>query len=493
VTHPTDFAGMARAAARKAELASASHLPIRFYDPWEEWPLPPWPGGTLSRQTEETIALMALRDGVDFSAQAMIYIAAASGAAPKNARFAPYQKSLWAVPPIVWMMLLAMSGQRKTQLLDNAFRSLRKLHGGPWAEYMVELDRWNALPEDEKRAGGKPRRPHSYIIDNASLQALQHVLAATQRGTLYLKDELAGFLDFGRFSSGNGADERSFFVDAYEDKMDTSLRIGRDDRYIQHTGITVFGCMQPARLASLKGLELESDGLLQRFITVRPAKPAVSRPDIEAPGQELIDKAIERIAILNGKRYFTDPDGSAIIHETERDGSEFAAITEFGIGFQGFCGKLHGTHARLALVLHMLERPDEEQIPAATVHRAARLTMEFILPHTRDFYATTPSANFTITRDIAGWLLTKAEPRVRASDITSGVASCKGMGLKRLQEVLDPLVTGGWLEPEQDSPANRAWMLNAELKPAFASRSKAEAERRAATRALLRRIGDDRN
>jgi hypothetical protein len=480
-----DFAAMAAKAARKAAAAKPPHP---FYDPWEEWPIPPWPSETLPRQMEDTIDQIARRDGVDFNAQAMAYIAAASGAAPKNARFTPYQKGHWDVPPIIWLMLLAMSGQRKTQLLDNAFRVLRRLHNDLFVKYMGELDHWNHLPEDQKRGGGKPRRPHSFVVDNASLQALQQTLAAANRGTLYLKDELAGLFEFGRFSAGKGADERAFFLEAYEDKSDTTLRIGRDDSYIRHTGVTICGCMQPARLADLKSLALDSDGLMQRFIAMPIGISNVSNPDVEASNQRLIDNRIERIARLDGTGYRTDADGSVIIHDTEQAGGEYAAITDYGLGFQGFCGKLHGTHARLALILHLLDDPAEPIIPATTVQRAGRLTNQFVLPHTRAFYDTVPSANIVIARDIAGWLLTKAPPRIRASDFCSGVAACKGMVLKRLHEVLDPLDTGGWLEQEEPGPANRAWALNPEVKPFFADREKTEAQRRADARNLLRRI-----
>jgi hypothetical protein len=40
-----------------------------------------------------------------------------------------------------------------------------------------------------------------------------------------------------------------------------------------------------------------------------------------------------------------------------------------------------------------------------------------------------------------------------------GVAGCSGKPLKFIQSALDPLVTGGWLEPETEYPSNRAWTL----------------------------------
>ena len=55
---------------------------------------------------------------------------------------------------------------------------------------MGELQRWRMLSDDEKREGGKPPEPHSFIVNDATLEKLQLILAANPRGTLVLKDEL---------------------------------------------------------------------------------------------------------------------------------------------------------------------------------------------------------------------------------------------------------------------------------------------------------------
>jgi hypothetical protein len=203
-----DAASAALKAARKARAEAAAKL----FDPWADQKPPSW----LSRDHEETIAHLCLRDGLDFGAQALAYIAAASGAAPKNARFAPYRHSGWSVPPIVWIMLIADSGQRKTALLNNAFLGLRKINGVHWDDYDEVYARWNAMPDTaEKKAHGKPREPHSYIVQDTSPEALQIILAGNDRGTLLLKDELASLFDFGRYSSGTGGSERAFYLESY--------------------------------------------------------------------------------------------------------------------------------------------------------------------------------------------------------------------------------------------------------------------------------------
>jgi len=320
-----------------------------------------------------------------------------------------------------------------------------------------------------------------------TLEKLQLILAANPRGTLKLMDELASLLDFGRYGAGNGAAERAFYLESYEGGAFTVHRLGRDSVHVPNAALTIFGGTQPDRLTAFKGLD--SDGLLQRFAVMLVAPALLSRPDVAVRGKDQLDEAIGWLVRLTGRRYFATPQGGDLIRRTERDAGDFAAIPDFGLGFQGFARKLHGTHARLALVLHLIESPQSDELPIGTIERAGWLALRFLLPHARNFYSTLPGAVVALTRDIAGWLLTNAPSRVRASDVTSCVKACRGMGIKPLVEALDPLVTGGWLDPEESFPSNRAWMLNPELRATFAERTKAEAEWRAAVRALIGRMG----
>jgi hypothetical protein len=96
-----------------------------FVDPWSDPPPPEFPGGVLSREMENTVFATALRNGFCPGVLAMAYLAAASGAASKASRFTPYTNSPWWVPPIVWVMPIADSGQRKTAIEDIAFAALR--------------------------------------------------------------------------------------------------------------------------------------------------------------------------------------------------------------------------------------------------------------------------------------------------------------------------------------------------------------------------------
>ena len=165
----------------------------------------------------------------------------------------------------------------------------------------------------------------------------------------------------------------------------------------------IFGACQPDRLADFK--DLGSDGLLQRFITLVIAAKRLSEPKTIVIGQDKINQAIDLLMEYQHREiYLTTFEGSDLIRETEVAALELSEITDYGKTFQGFCNKLHGLHARLAFLLHLLEDPGATFISTDTIERAGRLAM-FCVGHARAFYSRTPSSVLEITKDVAGHIL----------------------------------------------------------------------------------------
>jgi hypothetical protein len=262
-------------------------------------------------------------------------------------------------------------------------------------------------------------------------------------------------------------------------------RIGRETDH-GDVAITLFGCCQPDRFASFG--DLGEDGTLQRIIPLVFAERKLSEPSVVVTGQDDIDRAIDLLMTEPGQRiYRTTPEGSQLIRDTEEWAFPFGELTTYGKAFAGFCNKLHGLHARLAFLLHLFDgRQAEPTIPAETVSRAGRLA-KFCMLHARAFHGRVPGSVLDNTKDVAGHLLARAptpgeDERIVASQITSGVRSCRGMALKRLIEVLDPLVTGGWLAPETPWPSCNAWLVMPGLREAFREQRQDQQQRRATIR-----------
>jgi hypothetical protein len=474
----------------KQEQATAprpSHPLPSFFDPWSDPPPAEFPGGVLSREMEDTVFATALRNGFCPGVLAMAYLAAASGASSKASRFSPYTNSTWWVPPIIWVMPIADSGQRKTAIEDTAFAALREVHGEIWRQHRDAIRSWRAIPSQERKTTPKPLEPHSFIVEDTGVEKLQIILSENDRGSAMIKDEIAGLFEFGRYTSGKGAAERAYILQTYEGGTYTVSRVGRDSIHIAVNGITLYGAIQPDRLKDFK--DLDKDGLLQRINMVRASATTPSRDDIVIRGSDKIYNKIEALTRMDSLRYTTTPEGSALIHETEKLGQKLASMSDFGVGFQGTCSKLHGTHARYSLVLHLLDDPTQLVIPTETIRRAGMLVNEFILPQARDFFSCLTGAPQQRLRNIAGWILTKAPNRFLASDVTTGVWGCRGLGTKDVGDALDPLVSGGWLEPEAPFPSNRAWTLHPRVRDAFVERTEAERARSEEVRQMFSQIG----
>jgi hypothetical protein len=141
------------------------------------------------------------------------------------------------------------------------------------------------------------------------------------------------------------------------------------------------------------------------------------------------------------------------------------------------------------MLLHLLEAPQDQTIATDAVERAGRLVHEFLLPQARDFFSGLTGSPTRRMTDIAGWILTKEPKRFLASDLTTGIRSCRGLGLKELTAELDSLVTGGWLDPESPFPSNRAWKVQPNIKASFLARAESERLRRQQAREFVRQIG----
>jgi Protein of unknown function (DUF3987) len=314
-------------------------------------------------------------------------------------------------------------------------------------------------------------------------------VSRSPHGALVLRDEIAPLFDFNRYSRGRGAEERALYLNAYEGKRTRVHRMGRDGSH-GDVALTVFGCCQPDRLADFR--DLGTDGLMQRFQPLVIAERLLSEPQTHVRGQDRLDQAIDLLMVKDGcPVYHTTQEGNALIRATEVMAHRLAEITDFGKTFQGYASKLIGLHARLAFLLHLFDgQLKQNLIPAETIDRAGHL-IRFCIGHAMAFYSRAPGALLEVTRDVAGYILTRPEPppgqeeRMVASAFTTGVRPCRGMTLRRLGDVLGPLIAGGWLTPETNIPDCNAWLVSPGLRKMFAERRTAEADRRRTVRKLI--------
>jgi hypothetical protein len=348
------------------------------------------------------------------------------------------------------------------------------------------MAQWRLLLPTQRQQQPAPT-VRALLAEDTTIEKLQEWMSENPRGLLYLRDELASLFEFGRYSNGTGAAERANFLEFYEGGP---LTIGRMTRTtsIDNCALSIIGGIQPHRLADFKGLA--DDGLLPRFGTLIMQTQKAGTRKTTPMDLTPINTAIDRLLTLGPDHYSTDAAGEDLIRETETNADGLAQRPDIGVGFGGFLRKLHGTHTRTALVLHLMDGGQDQVVPADTVQRAQRYAW-FLFEHANGFYAGLTGSSENTARAIGSFILRHPDlKRVTAGRLRSDVAACRTLqSLKDIQDAVFLLVIGGWLQPETNYPNNHAWRIRPGLGNQFAERTISETARTEAVKQAMNQLG----
>lgn len=355
----------------------------------------------------------------DYVFAAMLAVA---GAAIGNTRWVSPWRG-WTEPPVIWSMCIGLPSSGKSPAIDAALQPLRnaerplreaaEVQRNAWAEN-AELAKltesiWKenakAAIKDgdtppEKPAGcdaGPPPHIPRLLVNDGTIERLGAIVAQQPRGTLQMRDELAGWLE-GMLRYAGGGTDRPFWLEAFGGRGFTVERMGRAPLTIERLSISVLGGIQPDRLKSLL-FKSDDDGLLARFLPIWPEPAPLRRPQFWAD-EALMEVALERLLNLD---FVTDEAGQSLpqVIQFSDDARELMddfrqAAREWEAGAEGlmlsFVGKLPGVAARLALVLGFLDwaadgAKQPHEITVQHFGRAAHLVEAYFLPMARRAYA----------------------------------------------------------------------------------------------------------
>lgn len=456
----------------RAELPPAPELPLR---------------DVLGPRLAQWVADAAEAKGApaDYVFAALLAVA---GATIGNARWVSPWRG-WAEPPVIWTMCIGLPSAGKSPAIDAALQPLRKAERPlrqaaeaqrkAWAE-KAELAKlaestWKEAAKAAISKGNTPPArptgcdagppPHvpRLVVNDGTIERLGAILDRQPRGTLQMRDELAGWLEGMQRYSGGGSD-RPFWLEAFGGRGFTVERMGREPLTIDRLSIGVLGGIQPDRLKSLL-FKSDDDGLLARFLPIWPEPAPLRRPQAWAD-EALMEAALGRLLTLDlvpdeaGEPRpwfvaFTD-DARALMDDFR------AVVRGWEAGAEGlmlsFVGKLPGLTARLALVLAYLDwaadGADEPQ--AITVQhfgRAAHLVEAYLLPMARRAYAdtATPKAE-RAARRLVGIVREQGWQRFTTRDVLRLDRSGLGTAAE-LNPALAVLEDGECIRPV-DPPAN---------------------------------------
>ena len=467
----------------------------------------------------------AARMGVDPASVALAALVTASAVMPDTWEIQPKQHDgEWREQPRLWGAIVGDPSIRKTPVISAATKPIERLEREAQDEYAAALrahraaeDAWKKAGSDPAEAPTAPKR-RRYMVAGCTTEALQEILRddpdakqhAPARKVLVRQDEMSewvGNLDRYR-AGGKGGGDRGAYLRLFNGGLEPIDRVGRGSFVIPNWSASFIGGIQPEPIQRI-ARDAADDGLLQRFLYV----VATHQLDGEdrAPDRAALDRyaalfpALANLhppaAMAGAPRPRVVLDAGAHQHRIALDRllTQITRMPDTSRRIMGALGKWHGLFARLALVFHLIDLADANArgepapvltvLPEATAARAAAFLREVALPHLLRadalMFATAQTGHAAW---IAGFLLATPRDRVTDRDIARAYGALRAPEERRTRlEVMEGLVSFGWLEPEEPPPGRptSSWLVNPAIYSLFAARALEEARRRTALRAEI--------
>jgi hypothetical protein len=316
-----------------------------------------------------------------------------------------------------------------------------------------------------------PAIPPQLVVGDTTGEALAQIAAASPRGLLLYRDELAGLIGgLDRYKSGGS--ERAMLLESYGGQEYRVSRKGGGSSIIPRLSLCVLGGLQPDRFQSLiaKG---DDDGIQSRFLYVYPNRRAFTgRPTRRTDHARLLG-AFRR---LHGLQMRDEGDGPAPLVlpldvEASKGFVEWMVRRDaegpVGTGrFLAWWGKGPGRVLRLAGHFTLLDwafdgagHPPQE-IREEALARAIYCHDEYFASHAlRTFQDAALSKAERDARTIARWLASKAGDKNPPSSITlREVYREKHLGVRDRNEAypaLEILADSGWVRAATSRAGDR--------------------------------------
>jgi len=321
-------------------------------------------------------------------------------------------KAGWRPLPIVWPVIVAESGSKKSPGADVTLDLLRAREGDLHDAYAAELGEhevvlelyerskaaWRSPKGNDRQADDNPpRRPSPPVasrvmVEDATTEALAVALSENPRGLILAADELNSWLaNMDRYGSGKGGGDEAFYLKAYSGRSHNVLRRGGGRLHVRQAALWITGTIQPGVLRRSLSAERKEAGLAARMLLAAPPRrPAKwSEETVSAIVLDCFGQVV-------GRLYELKPDAdeggreSSLIVPLDREAKKlwidfYNSHNEEAASLVGDLlaawSKLEETAGRLALILHETKvasrqaRP--ELIDADTMSQALRLTAWF--------------------------------------------------------------------------------------------------------------------
>ena len=436
---------------------------------------------------------------IDFSAVgAMVAVSSLIGA---RVVIAPHRKDSFKVVPNLWGYIVGRPGSKKSPALSEVLQPLNKLEAIERERFKQEETAWGIdlelknLQDTAKKkeiakkiandtegarrlleASLSPEKPsrRRFIVNDASVEALQDILTHNQWGLLVYRDEIHSLLT--SMDKQGQEQSRGFYLQGYDGNQGYTVdRIGRGkDLHCERVCLAMLGSIQPGKLQSYVREAVNGgsgdDGLLQRFgLAVWPDNslpiPRIDQyPDEDARAMafEVFSRLSNLSNVQQVKRFTTEAQEIYWdwIETLERE----LQSEDLHPAFVSHLAKYRKLIPALALIFNLVDRPESDEVGKEELLRSLAWG-EYLRSHAGRIYraATVPEvtgAKNLLSKiqtgklsDRDGVLLDRFTPREVANKNWTGLDSTKSV-----TKATELLVEYGYLRGEtvqSSDPLNR--------------------------------------
>lgn len=227
---------------------------------------------------------------LDFPASTAITLI--SGLVGSRIGIKPKQYDDWLVIPNLWGMLIGSPSMMKTPVINDVSKPIKKLEieaeklfKSQMQDFAVSSEvrkvQIEAVKKEMRSTGstdlegklkslmGEDNKPiqKRYIASDATIEKLGVILNDNPAGLTILRDELAGLL--ASWEKAGHEQDRAFYLEAWNGNGSMQVdRISRDTLFVPNLCLSLFGSIQPSKLAGYFHNVVNSfgnDGMIQRF------------------------------------------------------------------------------------------------------------------------------------------------------------------------------------------------------------------------------------
>lgn len=328
-----------------------------------------------------------------------------------DARCRLHVTSTWSVPPVLWLMTIGGSSDKKSPGTRPMVSVLNKIQEDDSARYNLEKLLWKAHEARHVSQLKAYQQHHSDIntdlskvtpptvselppepkalrltINDATSQMVIRMAEGRPRGFLMLLDEMENWLK--RVNDPRSGDDRGCWIQGYETGAYTADRVTAGTISAENMALAIYGNVQPAVFRA--HIEMAAtDGLMQRFLpVVVDWEKTVMWEDTPEymTSKGIFDELCRTLFAMKPTDYYLSPEAKELFRDFSRwylDLRRSEMLVKSGNVYMTALGKSEGTCLRLALIFQLIQSPESTTVSVKTMGQAINAMKEFFIPSMR--------------------------------------------------------------------------------------------------------------